>query len=40
MEEMLGQPASLFYARGHDALLGKRRKRGLHDESVLPQVEV
>ncbi|HEX9869434.1 MAG TPA: GAF domain-containing protein [Candidatus Tectomicrobia bacterium] len=40
MEEVLGQPATLFYARGHDALLGRRRKRGIHDESVPPQVEV
>jgi PAS domain S-box-containing protein len=40
MEEMLGQPTTLFYASGHDPLSGKRRKRRLASESGLPQVEI
>jgi PAS domain S-box-containing protein len=40
MEELLGQPATLFYVSGNDALLGKRRRRGLHGELELSQVEI
>jgi PAS domain S-box-containing protein len=33
LEELLGQPATLFYASGNEPLLGRRRRRGLYDES-------
>jgi PAS domain S-box-containing protein len=40
MEEMLGQPVTLFYPSGHDPLSGKHRKRRLASESGLPHVEI
>jgi PAS domain S-box-containing protein len=40
LEELLGQPATLFFASGSEVHLGQRRKRGLHGESVLLHVEI
>jgi PAS domain S-box-containing protein len=40
MEELLGQPATLFYASGSDAIVVERRKRALRGESVRPHVEI
>ncbi len=40
MEELLGQPVTLLYASGSDALVVERRKRAIRGESVRPQVEI
>jgi two-component system, cell cycle sensor histidine kinase and response regulator CckA len=39
-EELLGQPATLFYASGSKAILVERRKRALRGASVRSHVEV
>jgi PAS domain S-box-containing protein len=40
LAEVCGQPATLLYTHRPDALQGKRRKRGIHAESMFSQREV
>jgi PAS domain S-box-containing protein len=40
MKELLGQPATLLYASGGDALVAERRKRAIRGEVVRPRVEI